>query len=149
MRSLEKVSTLLDFSFSLRKDKHSPCQLRELFTVLNIPTSTFSWYNPIFYLLCQHRSTLVLTETSISFQICDTWRLAWGSCILKVRDYQSDVIFLGPFIWRNVTLGHPPPKPTLLRVYMEKTWAGLWWVAPLNRLKYQRAHALRGATWPG
>ena len=24
----------------------------------------------------------------------------------------------------------PPPKPTLPRVYTEKTWAGLWWVAP-------------------
>ena len=33
--------------------------------VLNIPTSTFSWCNSLFYSLCWHRSTLVLTGTSI------------------------------------------------------------------------------------
>ena len=32
--------------------------------------------------------------------------------------------------------GHPPPpEPTLPRVYTEKTWAGLWWVAPHKWLK--------------
>ena len=31
----------------------------------------------------------------------------------------------------------------------KKTWAGLWWVAPLKGLKCQLAHALRDATWPG
>ena len=35
------------------------------FTVFNIPTSTFSWYNSLFYSLRRLRSTLVLTGTSI------------------------------------------------------------------------------------
>ena len=37
-----------------------------LFTVFTIPTSTFTWYNPLFYSLYWCRSALVLTETSIS-----------------------------------------------------------------------------------
>ena len=33
--------------------------------VQHVPTSTFSWYNSLFYSLRRHRSTLVLTGTSI------------------------------------------------------------------------------------
>ena len=36
------------------------------FKPFTIPTSTFNWYNPLFYLLRRRRSTLVLTATSIS-----------------------------------------------------------------------------------
>ena len=71
----------------------------------------------------------------------------------KMSDHTVQFLFhyKALFIWRAVGPGHPPTRAnfTVLLYEKKKTWTGLWWVAPLKGLKYQRAHALRDATWPG
>ena len=57
--------------------------------MFNIPTSTFSWYNSLFYSLRRYTATLVLTGTSIPLCL----ELVWNQfnnyrnykCILQVR----------------------------------------------------------------
>ena len=47
--------------------------------MFNIPTSTFSWYNPLFYSLRRRRSTLVLTGLALCSRFI-VWRRANVSC---------------------------------------------------------------------
>ena len=61
------------------------------FRVFNIPTSTFSWYNSLFYSLRRCRSTLVLTGTSIPLYLFRCWSPSWYWSLL-VHGLSSNIL---------------------------------------------------------
>ena len=62
--SQQKTFLLLLFLLWRRANAQKVSSIN-LHGVQHVPTSTFSWYNSLFYSLRRHRSTLVLTGTSI------------------------------------------------------------------------------------